>query len=208
MAKKSILLLIIMAVCGTAVFAQEKTESASGINWGVGGFIGGDFGGGVKGTISNSAGSGSVTAEMPYFGGGAYAFLDSTYLEGTFAVYGGEGKYKVTGEVNGQQLPESSETDVAYTNLNVGLFVKYPIKLDKSFSLFPLLGAEYNSCLFANENEKLIQDSDYFSTTWFKFGGGLDVALAEKVYLRFEALYGLRFLAQKLELHFTSKHGS
>jgi hypothetical protein len=81
---------------------------------------------------------------------------------------------------------------MSYLNFNTGLFVKYPFALNKSLSLFPLLGAEYNGCFSANENGQLLKNSDYFSSIWFKLGGGLDVALAGKVYLRVEALYGLR----------------
>jgi F0F1-type ATP synthase assembly protein I len=43
MAKKAILLLLVIMVCGAAVFAQERPKAASGISAGVGGFIGGGF---------------------------------------------------------------------------------------------------------------------------------------------------------------------
>jgi hypothetical protein len=43
-----------------------------------------------------------------------------------------------------------------------------------------------------------VVDSGDFSALWFKFGGGLDFAFMQKLYLRLEALYGIR-LANTLE---------
>jgi hypothetical protein len=72
-------------------------------------------------------------------------------------------------------------------------------------SVFPLLGIDYQAVLSAkiddkdenpvsfggDEEPKKIASSD-FSALWFKLGGGMDFAITEKLYLRCEALYGIR----------------
>jgi hypothetical protein len=40
--------------------------------------------------------------------------------------------------------------------------------------------------------DMLDADAGDFSALWFKFGGGVDYLLTPQIYLRFEALYGLR----------------
>ncbi|MDR1468699.1 MAG: hypothetical protein LBT00_05340 [Spirochaetaceae bacterium] len=63
--------------------------------------------------------------------------------------------------------------------------------------------------LFFAKSHRLLDGEEYkglddkgepgdLSALWFKFGGGLDYSFTEKIYLRFEALYGLR-LANKSE---------
>jgi hypothetical protein len=191
-----------MTVCGAALFAQEgaeKPKTVFGISAGVGGFIGGDFGGGVEGTAAGA----SIKYELPYFGGGGFAFFDATYAELTLGIYGGSGKIKATMKAGDQSQTE--ESDMSYANFNIGLLGKYPFAVNQKLSVFPLLGIEYDICLSAkNEDGDEYEGMDGkggpgdFSALWFKFGGGLDYSFTEKIYLRFEALYGLR-LANKVE---------
>jgi hypothetical protein len=192
MAKKSLVVLFIAAFAVGGAFAQAGFFSV-----GVGGFIGGDFGGGVEGEASGF--SAKAKFETPYFGGGGYAFVDATYVELSLAVFGGSGKFKMT--YGGQ----SSDLDISITNFNIGLLGKYPFTINDKLSLFPLLGIDYQICLSAeNEDGDEIKGVDGnggsgdFSALWFKFGGGLDYSFTEKIYLRFEALYGIR-LENKFE---------
>jgi hypothetical protein len=43
-----------------------------------------------------------------------------------------------------------------------------------------------------------VEDPGDLNALWFKFGGGLDYSFSDRVYLRGEALYGLR-LSNKFE---------
>jgi opacity protein-like surface antigen len=124
--------------------------------------------------------------------------VDATYAELTVAVYGGGGTFKMTQTQTGKE-DTSEDMDISAVNLNIGLLGKYPIAVNNKLTLFPLLGIDYAVCLSAKDED----GEDFngmdgeggpgdFSALWFKFGGGLDFALTEKLYLRFEALYGLR----------------
>jgi predicted S18 family serine protease len=66
MAKKVLVLTVLAVVIAGGAFAQIKPSA------GVGGYFTSDFGGGAE----ESQGGGTVTIEMPYAGGGGFAFLD------------------------------------------------------------------------------------------------------------------------------------
>jgi opacity protein-like surface antigen len=201
MAKKGLFVLVLAAFAAGGLWAQQeqkpkpKPQTAFGISAGAGALIGGDFGGGIDASQSGY----SIKYEMPYFGGGGYAFFDATYAELTLAFFGGGGKVK--GSETGS---ETEEDDWSITNFNIGLLGKYPFAINDKLSLFPLLGIDYHICLSAKIDGKEYKNSDGdeapgdFSALWFKFGGGGDFALTEKIYLRLEALYGIR-LANKAE---------
>jgi hypothetical protein len=204
MEKKTIVFIIAIAARCVALFAQEEMEKpkiAFGISAGIGGFIGGDFGGGAEGRATKDKQSMSMKIETPYFGGGGYVFFDAVYAELSFGIYGGGGKSKTTlkATAEGIDVGQTVESDRSTVNFNIGLTGKYPFAINQKVSVFPLFGIEYDVCLSAKDedgNEYENSDGDKapgdFSALWFKFGGGLDFSFAEKNYLRFEALYGLR----------------
>jgi hypothetical protein len=193
MAKKVFSMLVLAALAAGGVSAQ----TAFGVSAGVGGLIGGDFGGGLESS------GGTMKIEMPYFGGGGFAFLDATYAELSLGISGGGGKIKMTMEGGGQSY--TSETDWSITNFNIGLLGKYPIAISDRFTLFPLLGIDILAALSAKDedgNDLLDSMGDYktgdLTALWFKFGGGADFSITEKFYARLGLLYGLR-LPNKVE---------
>jgi hypothetical protein len=204
----SVLALALVAAVG--IFAQEgesgmgraedaNSTGAFSLSAGAGGYIGGDFGGGAEASVGDSY---KTTAALPYFGGGGYLFLDATYAELSFGIYGGGGKAKQTMEIDGES--ESHETDMSITNLNIGLLGKYPFAINDKLLVFPLLGIDYQITTAVKIDGKDYEGFDGdggpgdFSALWFKLGGGLDCAITSKAYLRCEALYGIR-LANKAE---------
>ncbi|MDR2476338.1 MAG: hypothetical protein LBD18_00950, partial [Treponema sp.] len=62
----------------------------------------------------------------------------------------------------------------------------YPFALSGAFTIFPLLGVNYNLVLFAAP----------YNTLGFQAGAGIDYNLSGSVYLRAEALFNFR-LANK-----------
>jgi hypothetical protein len=183
MAKKNLAVLIIAALTASGVFAQ-----GIGLSAGIGGYFGGDFGGGIE--------QGDEKIETPYFGGGGFAFFDAKYAELSFGVLGGGGTWKMMSE----------DADMSIMNLDIALLGKFPIAVGSSLTVFPLLGVNYQATVsLKNEDGDEYEGffgsdggpSD-FSALWFKFGGGLDYAITGNLYLRFEALYGIR-LANKFE---------
>ncbi|MDR2658523.1 MAG: hypothetical protein LBC27_00830 [Spirochaetaceae bacterium] len=207
MAKKVTYILVLAAFFTFPLAAQEEAESSavdSVFSAGAGGFIGGDFGGGAESTASAEGQSATMKTEMPYFGGGGYVFFDAKYAELTLGIYGGSGKAKYEFTVNGESNSNSSY-DISFGYFNIGLLGKYPFAVNQKFSVFPLLGIEYDVCFSAKDEDgneyKNMDGKDSpgdFSALWFKFGVGGDVALTQRVYLRLEALYGFR-LASKAE---------
>jgi hypothetical protein len=182
MAKKNLAVLVIAALTASGVFAQ-----GFGLSAGVGGYFGSDFGGGYE-VLSKKT-------EMPYFGGGGFAFFDATYAELSVGVLAGALTMK----------GGSKDTSNSLMNLDIALLGKFPIAVGSSLTVFPLLGADYQVTLsLKDEDGEDLENSDGdkmagdFSALWFKFGGGLDYAITDNLYLRFEALYGIR-LANKIE---------
>jgi TolB-like protein len=161
------------------------------ISGGAGGFFASDFGGGI------AWGSGARVA-MPYTGGGAYIFVDATYVE-VFAGYSaGGGKWESASASDPKDLP-----DMLRGYMHGGLFAKYPFGFGR-VQIYPLMGVEYEYTLsgklkYENLSGNYVFDGMYgryntnaLSASWGKLGGGVDFALGKSVYLRSEFLYGVR----------------
>jgi len=152
---------------------------------GAGGFFASDFGGGLVWP------SGDRVA-MPYYGGGAYLFLDAIYAEIFAGLSGGGGKWASAHATDKNEL-----ADMPRSYLNFGVFAKYPVTV-WNVKMFPLLGVDYESSLsgrieFADGyGWSRSVDANSLSALWVKFGGGVDCDLGKSVYLRSELLYGLR----------------
>ncbi|MDR0638112.1 MAG: outer membrane beta-barrel protein [Spirochaetaceae bacterium] len=195
MIKKGFMVLVLAAFGAASVFTQDFTLSA-----GAGGFIDGDLGGGVEAKIYQCGQSTTIKAENPYFGGGAFAFFDMNYVELSLAFYDGGGKFKMSGGSLNEEM------DASRTNLNIGLLVKYPFVINGKLTFFPLCGYEYQICLSAKDDKGEYEGFDGdgspsdLSAMWIKLGIGMDFAFTAKVYLRFEALYGMRAIRLKRTL--------
>jgi hypothetical protein len=180
MAKKNLAVLVIAVLAVSGVFAQSFSV-------GVGGYLGGDFGGGTE--------QGSQKSETPYFGGGGFAFFDATYAELSVGILFGSMTTK-TGNV---------ENTSSLTNVDIALLGKFPIEIGDSLSIFPLLGVDYQATLSVKDkNGKEADSPGDFSALWVKAGAGLDFSLTDSFFLRFEALYGIR-LPNKVETDITEK---
>jgi opacity protein-like surface antigen len=92
----------------------------------------------------------------------------------------------------------SSTEDFSFMGLDIGVLGKYPFTISEKLSVFPLLGITYRVALSVKSGGEKSDDPGDNSALWFKFGGGLDYALTEKLYLRGSLLYGIR-LANKFE---------
>jgi TolB-like protein len=158
---------------------------------GGGALFAGGFGGGLK--FSNE----EQTA-MPYCGGGAYLFFDATYAEVSVGFSTGGGKWESADASTADTLPNMP--DMLRSYINIGAFAKCPFPAG-NITLFPLMGIEYDASnsvklKYANGYEYRFDGNPYvdgaLSALWFKFGGGFDAGLGQKVYARAEVLYGFR----------------
>ncbi|MDR2786040.1 MAG: hypothetical protein LBB83_09020 [Treponema sp.] len=108
-------------------------------------------------------------------GGGGFAFLDATFAE--LSVGYAYGRTTIRTETGGQTTKDSDTLSV----LDVDLLGKYPINLGR-ISLFPLFGVNYQHA-FSPDDENIWR---------IRFGGGMDYKFTEKLYLRGQALFGVR----------------
>jgi opacity protein-like surface antigen len=183
--KKLMLLSVLAALVAGGAFALPEFKLSAG----AGGYFTSDFGGGAEA----SYGGQTMSIKTPYFGGGGFAFFDATYAELSLGFFGGGGTFKQ------EQGGQTGESDMSIMGLDIGLLGKYPFAVNEKLSVFPLLGITYRVVLSAkDEDGNQYQNSDGddapgdFSALWFKLGGGLDFSFTDHVYLRGEALYGLR----------------
>jgi hypothetical protein len=162
------LLLVTMAVGGA--FAQDFSLSAG---------VGGLFGLGFYNMEMSYAGM-TAKADATNIGGGAYAYFDATYVELTVGFL--QSKISSKSYISYGSFKEETETKLedspTATTVELGLFGKYPIAINDKVSFFPLLGADYN------------MDMD---SLWLKAGVGFDFSFTDAIYLRLEALYGIKF---------------
>jgi hypothetical protein len=199
--KKVLVILTLIGCVGASLYAQEGFFSVGG-----GAFFGSDFGGGFKSSGMLYGQPDDVTVTTPYIGGGAFLFFDATIAELSTGILFGGGKSTQT-----KKSPSvySSEMDSSYTNLYIGVLVKYPFAINDRISLFPLLGVDYQITLSAEDIDKKNDgsgsggmdwgtESKGFSALWFRGGGGADFAITDTLFLRGEILYGIR-LANKNE---------
>jgi len=194
MKKKIVLALLIVTLTAGGAFAQVAMSAGGGA------FLGGDFGGGFKLSASAGGNTAEFGVKMPYFGGGIYGFFDATYAEVTVGLFWGKADWKGYAEINGQSddTMDDISASISFTNFNLGLFGKYPIGLG-AMTIFPMIGIDY--CLTTggtNEAGAKLIDADKLSALWIKAGCGFDFGLGDSLFLRAEALYGIR-LANELE---------
>ena len=181
-----------IALCVLICALAAGALSAEGLELSAGGGLFFDLG---TGWVSKDVLGTEMVVEDFQTNFGAYGFFDATYVEawlGISFVNDGDVKMPIgTG-------PTTLGSSLSFTKLALGLFGKYPFHLGQTFTLFPLLGIQYDMMLSAEGTPTNVPgfDAADFNTFWFKLGAGLDFALTQKLYLRFEALFGFGLLNQ------------
>jgi hypothetical protein len=186
--KRTVLIFSCLVMISTGVRAQtdEPVKQKSIFSTGIGGFAVGDFGGGAKTKISGY----EVSVNMGHFGGGIFVFFDAKYLETSLGYFMGVGKWEMETDIPGTSNQKIG--DLSLSGINIGLLLKYPFVINSKLKLFPALGINYQAVLSAKLDNTEASHPDDLSGIWFQFGGGLDYSFSQKIYLRLEALYGLR----------------
>ena len=189
---KKLVLVLVMIGCGAALFAQ-----GIGLSAGLGGNFAAQFTTYALTEDAKDIGMKAEDANSHLIGGGIYAFFDATYVEANVGLlFGNANQDKKPDSSSGFRLYPDKGMDV--TALKLSLFGKYPIDLG-GFTLFPMLGIDGQINLSVkSDGEDVPDDSkdDYnemFSYFWIKAGVGVDIPLSDKLYLRPEFLYGIRF---------------
>jgi hypothetical protein len=186
--KKRILVIGFLAVVLMGVWAQNDAspKRQSVFSFGIGGFAGGDLGGGAKTTVMGY----EAAANMGNFGGGAFVFFDAKYIEVSLGYFIGGGNWEMETDIPGVSNEKIGE--LSLQSFNTGLLLKYPFTINSTLRLFPALGINYQAILSAKLDDTEFNHPDDLNVVWFQFGGGIDYRFSQKLYLRFEVLYGLR----------------
>lgn len=161
------------------------------------------LGGSFNGELTNWALDESVPGGLRRYdtfqaGGGFYGFVDLTFVELQAGLDFGYLDYA---------KPEGAEdADINFPAntlaFHSAVYLKYPVSFAKRFTVFPLLGVNYDLYLgakrdsdgrnakFAIEGDATANAMDALSAFSFQFGLGGDVFFTEHLFLRGEALYG------------------
>ena len=197
--RKAFLLMVLIVFSGS-LWAAEFTLSA-----GAGGLLGGLF---TRYTGSSS--SGKMTQKVNQVNYGGFAFFDATYAEFALIMQGGFNNYDELMNLNGSVAPFSG--DGWETMLGFSLLGKYPFTLSDRFSLFPLLGIEYQIALSERRRQdggpiydrtNSLSDTDNdgnpykisdWNSFWINLGVGTDFNIVQGLFVRGELLYGFRLM--------------
>jgi len=179
MQKKVVLALLMTALLAGGVFAEGFSMSAGG------------------GLLFDLSGNNGVKAGGSYAGVrnlsfGGYGFFDATYVE--VDVSFAYGKLTYVAEGGGSSASEDFGNAM---QLGLSLLGKYPIDLG-SFTLFPLLGINYNMVLSHKLDGVSNDKPGDLSQLGILGGVGADFGLTDSLYLRAEGLFQLR-LANKYQ---------
>lgn len=135
---------------------------------------------------------------------GLAAFFDATYGQAAVGLRGnGTTHEKWTGVIGTNTFSGEPDDTNASGFLSVSVLGKYPFALGKMFTLFPLLGIEYDLNLWLKDQDGVDlkaamtdEDKADLNQFWFKGGVGADVALGKSLSLRAELLLGFKLLSQ------------
>ena len=190
-------------VLSGSLWARDFSFSA-----GTGGFVGGLF------TRYDLEANGSIKIDagqnQNQFNYGAMVFFDATYGELGISIQNGRNKWKQILDIAGSSDPDAGKG--WETMLSFSLLGKYPFRFGPRFTLFPLLGMEFQISLVQkrtisdgyvyNRDDGLRErDKDgnaYRLSDWNSFfvelGCGADLEIMKRIYLRGELLYAFRLM--------------
>ncbi|MDR2941509.1 MAG: hypothetical protein LBV17_02845 [Treponema sp.] len=182
MKRKSLFVLVLAVFVVWNAFADSEDEL--NFSFGLGGFFTNDFGGGVSASL---VGIEINSLKTPYLGGGGFLFFDMIFMEVdiSFFVIKSEWEYYALGS-------GTAKDKVSCFGSDAGVYGKFPFKIGSHFTVFPLLGFYMRTIYVAEIGGKKESGANDLSALWFKLGGGVDYSISNKIYLRLEALYGLR----------------
>ena len=201
---KKITFAVLLFIAAGTVYSSDFSLSA-----GAGGLLGGLFTR-YSLTADGSIGKGKAIQDVNQFNYGALAFMDATYGILAVSFQNGHNNYKQDIHDDSQRIGLSGKGWESM--LGISLLGKYPFRLNDRFTLFPLLGVEYQISLvqlrtdtdnnvYRRDDGKIEMDKDdaaYKVTDWNSFfiniGGGVDYHLWEKIFLRSELLCGFRLM--------------
>ena len=210
--KKYIALLTLFFALTAALAAVDFSLSSGG-----GGYVGGLFTQytlTAPGSIDGEPVSVNAAQEMNQFNFGGFLFVDGTWAVFNLGIQRGLNNYNETMIASSPTIDDlvmPSHGKGSETMLSLALLGKYPFTLNKRFTLFPLLGLEYQIALAQTREpdggRKLYDRTDGIResnangepyslpvwNSWFVVAGaGLDYHVFSSLFVRAQLLYGFR----------------
>jgi len=180
MQKKVVLALLMAALLAGGAFAEGSSLSA-----GAGTLF--DF------SVNNGVKSGGDYLGVQTLTLGFFGFFDATYAEADISFAYGRLKGVANGKGASYTATESeSFLDSRVMQLGITLLGKYPFEVG-DFTLFPLLGFNYNMILSHTVAGRRDPEPGRWSQLGLLVGAGGDFDLTDNLYLRGEGLFHLRF---------------
>jgi hypothetical protein len=184
---RKLLVFLMVVFCMSTAFAQ--------LSIGGGGFVVGNF---STWSVDKDVPGSLSKYNASHLGIGPFIFVDLKYLELNIGV--------PLSWINADDTMSADPNFPAQTlGLRGSACLKLPVTVSPMFTLFPLLGVDYDLFFLArkeddrdatfpigddNQDAKVM---DALNTMWFKTGIGMDTHFTDHLFLRTELMYGLRF---------------
>ncbi|MDR2807379.1 MAG: porin family protein [Spirochaetaceae bacterium] len=172
---KKLVMLLCMAVCSAALFAQTGLFSVGG-----GAIL-------VPSFQTEKFKDGGDDQKRSGFGGGLNLFFDATYAEVNINL------------LFANEKGEDADKGYNTTDLVLGVVGKYPFALGEKLSVFPFIGIDYRIVLGASYDGTKLEDgdgfkkADMFNALSVLFGAGVDYNITGSLYVRGELGFGITF---------------
>jgi hypothetical protein len=144
---------------------------------------------------------------------GVFYFLDATYAELFVSLYYGTNALESKRSASSQYPvpPQASGTsNFSKDNLSIafGLLGKYPFHFGK-FTISPLLGFSYQIFLRGDYGDEystvaIETKASDFNTLWLHAGANVNYDISDKLYIKFESLYGIKSAPSMYDLKNTA----
>jgi len=194
--KKSMLLILCLAVTASGAFALDKAlEKAvgGGVLFNYARTIGVDEEPGYKNKeILSRQGMGGFA----FFGLARFFEFDLGFIYKN--PIGLEYRYIEGGHTDSMELDLDNAGIGSVPALQLGFYFKYPFSLSDKLFLFPTLGLDYELTL-AGKADK------WWDDFWIRSGAGLDIFLYERTFLLIHAIYGFGIVVARDYSFFNSK---
>jgi opacity protein-like surface antigen len=197
--KKTMVILMVAACLTTAIFAQETEDTGIPLSKNASSFrlsIGG--GGMLAADISTWKVDEDVPGDLNRYNASAlntapYIFFDMKYIEINVGLLLGQIQ---NGNLGNPTFPADT------LGLTFGAYLKLPFALSGMFTLYPMLGADYDLYLLSKKSDdrdaefpvgttETANATEALSNVSFKLGIGLDTYFTDHLFLRTELLYGI-----------------
>ncbi|MDR0473914.1 MAG: hypothetical protein LBH43_09635 [Treponema sp.] len=215
--KKYILSVFLFIATIAVIFGDDFLRRGNfSLSGGMGGILGGHFT-----RYSIEAGKEyqlKADQKIDQFEYGIFAFFDATFVTFGIAYQGGIYNFDEPLYIDGERFDAFSRNGQGWENvLGFSLLGKFPFQLNDRFTVFPLLGMDYNISLRQrrtapdgttydrtdppegvveyDKNENTFNFSDW-NAFFVRIGGGLEVDLTDSFFLRGDFLYGIRLMTE------------